>query len=141
MCSRHTYKVAAALIVGRILATTMQLHRRQHRNHILPVALVALPVISMALMTQPIQPAASPSSYPTITSSTAPYNGVTAQNIRPTAIPELRHRHLRRQESDSLGWNDPKACNIGVCSPTDHCTVLASESPQDSIVTGACCAP
>jgi hypothetical protein len=61
--------------------------------------------------------------------------------MQPTPIPELR-RQLRRQVSDSLGWNNPSTCNVGVCDGlTDtYCTVFAGDRLRAETVTGICCA-
>jgi hypothetical protein len=81
----------------------------------------------------------SPCSYPRVATSTVHFDdGVPSSvDIQPTPIPELR-RQLRRQESDSLGWNDPSTCNVGVCDGT-YCTVFAGNGLRDETVTGVCC--
>jgi hypothetical protein len=57
--------------------------------------------------------------------------------MEPTQIPELR-RQLRRQASDSLGWNDLSTRYVGVCEDSD-CTVFSGQGLRDEIVTGICC--
>ena len=138
VCGRDTHKGADALIVKSVLATTMQFHRRRIWSRVFLPTLVALPITSLALMTQPVQQAASPCWYPTVASSTAPYNGAPA-DIHPTAIPGLSRRQSGWRKPDTLGWNDSLTCNVGVCNPTGYCTVFASHSPRDSVVTGICC--
>jgi len=81
----------------------------------------------------------SPCSYPWVPTSTVHFNdGVPSPvDMQPTPIPELR-RQLRRQVSDSLGWNDPSTCNVGVCTDS-YCTVFAGDGLSDETVTGVCC--
>jgi hypothetical protein len=81
----------------------------------------------------------SPCSYPWVPTSTVHFNdGVPSPvDMQPTPIPELR-RQLRRQVSNSLGWNDPSTCNVGVCTDS-YCTVFAGDGLSDETVTGVCC--
>ncbi|KAF8531423.1 hypothetical protein BDD12DRAFT_810888 [Trichophaea hybrida] len=81
----------------------------------------------------------SPSSYPRIATSTVPSDFRSIIDMQPTPIPELR-KQLKRQASDSLGWNDPLTCNVGVCLSDGTCTVFASDGLRASTATGVCCA-
>jgi hypothetical protein len=83
----------------------------------------------------------SPCSYPRVTTSTVHFDdGVPSTvDIQPTPMPELR-RQLRRQASDSLGWNNPSTCNVGICNDSDsYCTVFPGNGLRDETVTGVCC--
>ncbi|KAF8534997.1 hypothetical protein BDD12DRAFT_983553 [Trichophaea hybrida] len=109
--------------------------------HILVLVTAAL-AITTALLTQPATP--SPSSHPNIAPSTSPgsFTACDQCNTRFSTRalqPELRRRQIRRQLSDSLGWDEPLACNIGICTTDQYCTVFEVQSLRDSIATGACC--
>ncbi|KAF8541778.1 hypothetical protein BDD12DRAFT_945564 [Trichophaea hybrida] len=77
----------------------------------------------------------SPSSYPRIATSTEASAFLTTVDIPPTLIPEL----LIRQVSDSLGWNNPSTCNVGICPLTRNCIVFTSDGIRANTVTGMCC--
>ncbi|KAF8538094.1 hypothetical protein BDD12DRAFT_886083 [Trichophaea hybrida] len=77
----------------------------------------------------------SPSSYPRIATSTEASAFRTTVDIPPTRIPEL----LKRQVSDSLGWNNPSTCNVGICPSTRSCIVFTSDGIRATTVTGMCC--
>jgi len=111
-----------------------------HPHLILSGVIVAVLVPPFASATPQEMP--SPCLYPWIPTSTIHFNdGVPSSvDMQPTPIPELR-RQLRRQVSDSLGWNNPSTCNVGVCdsSADTYCTVFAQEGLRDETVTGLCC--
>ena len=103
------------------------------------VAVLAPPFASAAPQEIP-----SPCSYPRLAASTINSNGGGAPitvDMQPTPTPELQ-RLLRRQMSDSLGWNNPAACNVGVCDifTSVSCTAFAESELRAETVTGACCA-
>ncbi|KAF8529786.1 hypothetical protein BDD12DRAFT_903749 [Trichophaea hybrida] len=58
------------------------------------------------------------------------------------AIPTPELRKLRRQTLDSLGWNDPSTCNVGICDAITAvtCAVYSGHGLRAETVTGACCA-
>ncbi|KAF8244634.1 hypothetical protein K440DRAFT_635857 [Wilcoxina mikolae CBS 423.85] len=105
-------------------------------HHVLFAAFL-FPMTSATLITQPIPAMPSPSPY-SIASSTIPtkQGGIACAGryVQPTPVPELR----RRQQS--LGWNDPPTCNVGVCDSGQYCTVFATESARGDFVKGVCCA-
>jgi hypothetical protein len=99
------------------------------------VAVLAPPLVLAAPQEIP-----SPSSYPRLATSTMHTDddgGPNAVDMQPTPVPELR-KHLRRQASDSLGWNNPSTCNVGICR--GYCTVFSGDGLRDETVTGVCCA-
>lgn len=49
------------------------------------------------------------------------------------------HRQLERRQID-LSFDDPSACNVGVCTPDSYCTVFAGDGEIDNPALGACCA-
>ncbi|KAF8541754.1 hypothetical protein BDD12DRAFT_828304 [Trichophaea hybrida] len=91
------------------------------------------------VLTEPLRPRPSPSYYPHI-ASTSRDTPSACLNIAPTPVPELRHRNLQqRQVPDSLGWNDPLTCNVGVCASSLYCTVFGTPSAVTDAVVGVCC--
>ncbi|KAF8241502.1 hypothetical protein K440DRAFT_665294 [Wilcoxina mikolae CBS 423.85] len=97
---------------------------------------MALPVAQAVPQQMPPQIPA-PSSYPRIATSTLLSDSLPVTvHMQPTPTPELR----RRQVSDSLGWNDPSTCNVGVCTRSiDRCIVFKSDGLRADTATGVCC--
>jgi len=65
--------------------------------------------------------------YPRVPTATVHFDDdvPNSKDMQPTPKPENR-RQLRRQAPDSLGWNDPSTCNLGICDSyaDTYCTVL-----------------
>ncbi|KAF8241398.1 hypothetical protein K440DRAFT_665335 [Wilcoxina mikolae CBS 423.85] len=97
---------------------------------------MALPVAQAVPQQMPPQIPA-PSSYPRIATSTLLSDSLPVTvHMQPTPTPELR----RRQVSDSLGWNDPSTCKVGICTrSTDRCIVFKSDGLRADTATGVCC--
>ncbi|KAF8253326.1 hypothetical protein K440DRAFT_679272 [Wilcoxina mikolae CBS 423.85] len=54
-------------------------------------------------------------------------------NLVPTSPPKFN-----KAETDTLGWNDPETCNVGVCSRDSYCTVFGINQIS-SLALGVCC--
>ncbi|KAF8534996.1 hypothetical protein BDD12DRAFT_857464 [Trichophaea hybrida] len=106
------------------------------------LAVLCLPIILAASKTEPLRARSSPSSYLNIVSTTRDGTPSACQKMEPTPMPELRIRQeVRRQQPDSLGWNDPSTCNIGVCASSKYCTVFGNNLSTADTVVGICCVP
>ncbi|KAF8539156.1 hypothetical protein BDD12DRAFT_839282 [Trichophaea hybrida] len=104
----------------------------------LPLLRIFISAIIAVIVSAAPQEMPSPSSYSRIAAATVPSDFRSTVDIQPTPIPELR-RQLKRQTSDSLGWNNPSTCNIGVCAAFDICTVFTSDGLRANTATGMCC--
>lgn len=103
--------------------------------HLLPIFISAFLAVIVWAAPQEIP---SPSSYPRIAVSTVSSDFWSTVDMQPTPMPELR-KQLKRQVSDSLGWNNPSTCNLGVCDATEYCTVFTSDGLRANTATGGCC--
>jgi hypothetical protein len=61
-----------------------------------------------------------------------------AAQVTPPPTPPSSHRVERRQID--LSFEDPNACNVGVCADDSYCTVFAGSGETDDPALGACCA-
>ncbi|KAF8532999.1 hypothetical protein BDD12DRAFT_810527 [Trichophaea hybrida] len=105
--------------------------------------IVAVTVFVPSFASAAPQEMLSPCSYPRLAASTVHSNcdgAPSTVDMQPTPTQELRM--LRRQTSDSLGWNDPSTCNVGICDTftSATCTVYSGHGLRAETVTGVCCA-